>query len=183
MGKSLLSAYLVKKSNDHYILKRNATELPVQCPLNGTYCNKFVVSRFALCRLHFTCTCTCTCTCGCAWFFLSCVFTEPSGPPTDVIILASGPSTLTVSWSPPLINPEVVLEYFIRCAQQSDPSNSQTTSRRNFVTSAPFHNLIPNTAYKCEVHTTSTFGNSTSARASATTPPRESKYVYMYVSI
>ena len=106
--------------------------------------------------------------------------TEPSGPPINVMLLASGPSTLTVSWSAPLINPEFVDEYFIKCAIQNDPSNSRTISRLDFVRSAPFHNLIPDTIYDCEVSAGSVYGNSTPARASATTRPRESKHVHVH---
>ena len=108
------------------------------------------------------------------------VCTEPSGPPTNVMLLASGPSTLTVSWSAPLINPEFVDEYFIKCATQNDPSNSQTISSLDFVRSAAFHNLIPDTMYDCEVSAGSLYGNSTPARASATTHPRESKHVHVH---
>ena len=95
------------------------------------------------------------------------------------MLLASGPSTLTVSWSAPLINPEFVDEYFIKCATQNDPSNSRTISRLDFVRSAAFHNLIPDTMYDCEVSAGSIYGNSTPARASATTHSRESKIIHV----
>ena len=82
------------------------------------------------------------------------VFVDPSGPPLDLMLLASGPSTLLVSWSVPSINPEVVLEYVIRRTRQSNASD---------------------TIYNCEVFTRSMFGDSPAATASAMTPPRESK--------
>ena len=95
------------------------------------------------------------------------------------MIQVSGPSTLTVSWSAPLLYPEVVESYIVRCAPESDNSNIMELSRGNTRFNAPFHNLIPNTTYNCEVHTTSRFGNSSPARASASTLPRESKmFVY-----
>ena len=93
------------------------------------------------------------------------------------MILASGPSTLTVSWSAPLLYPEVVLGYLVRCAPKSDNSNIMELSRGNTRFNAQFHNLIPNTTYDCEVHTTSNFGNSTPATGTASTLPRESKFV------
>lgn len=101
--------------------------------------------------------------------------TDPSGPPQNLRIVASGPSTLTVSWSAPLVYPEVVLTYIISCAPQDNPSNNMTITRISGFTSAPFYNLIPNTTYECEVYTTSNFGNSISVRESANTLPRESK--------
>ncbi|CAI8042252.1 hypothetical protein GBAR_LOCUS23471, partial [Geodia barretti] len=86
---------------------------------------------------------------------------------------ASGPSTLNVSWLAPLLYPEVVLGYIVRCAPESDNSNIMELSRLNTRFNAQFHNLIPNTTYNCEVHTTSNFGNSTPATDTSSTLPRE----------
>ena len=102
---------------------------------------------------------------------------EPSGPPAELMILASGPSTLTVSWSAPLLYPEVVLGYIVRCAPKSDNSNIMELSRGNERFNAQFHSLIPNTTYKCEVHTTSNFGDSIPATVTASTLPRNSKFI------
>ncbi|CAI8042253.1 hypothetical protein GBAR_LOCUS23471, partial [Geodia barretti] len=107
---------------------------------------------------------------------------EPSGPPAELMILASGPSTLNVSWLAPLLYPEVVLGYIVRCAPESDNSNIMELSRLNTRFNAQFHNLIPNTTYNCEVHTTSNFGNSTPATDTSSTLPRESKFVDVSVS-
>ena len=116
----------------------------------------------------------------CVFLLISSV--EPSGPPAELMILASGPSTLTVSWSAPLLYPEVVLGYIVRCAPKSDNSNIMELSRGNERFNAQFHSLIPNTTYNCEVHTTSNFGNSTPATDTASTLPRESKFVDVSVS-
>ena len=110
-----------------------------------------------------------------------CPHAEPSGPPTSLVVLASGPSTLTVEWSAPLINADVVTEYFISCAPQNDPTNLRTTTRLR-IFSAPFYNLIPDTTYDCEVIARSVYGDSRPATASATTPPRESKYIHVYMA-
>ena len=93
------------------------------------------------------------------------------------MIQVSGPTTLTVSWSAPLLYPGVVDWYIVRCSPESDSSNIEELIRGPTRFNAPFHNLIPNTTYNCEVHTTSSFGNSTPATASASTLPRESKSV------
>ena len=106
-----------------------------------------------------------------------CLCVEPSGPPADLMILASGPSTLTVSWSAPLLYPEVVLNYIVRCAPEGDNSNYLEDTNSNTRFTAQFDNLIPNTTYICEVHTTSNFGNSTPVIVSANTLPRESTLV------
>ena len=103
------------------------------------------------------------------------VYSDPSGPPLDLMLLASGPSTLLVSWSAPSINPEVVLEYVIRRTRRNNASDVREITRLSDIVSAPLRNLIPNTVYDCEVFTRSMFGDSPAATASAMTPPRESK--------
>ena len=108
-------------------------------------------------------------------YLLFCVCSDPSGPPLGLTLLASGPSTLLVSWSPPSINPEVVLEYVIQCTRQNNASDVREITRISGTVSAPLRNLIPNTVYNCEVFTRSMFGDSPAATASAMTPPRESK--------
>jgi hypothetical protein len=121
-------------------------------------------------------------TCGnCEIEFSTPAAEEPSGPPAELMILASGPSTLTVSWSAPLLYPEVVLGYLVRCAPKSDNSNIMELSRGNTRFNAQFHNLIPNTTYDCEVHTTSNFGNSTPATGTASTLPRETVPGLMFI--
>ena len=104
-----------------------------------------------------------------------CFLAEHSGPPVDLAIFVLGPTTLTVNWSAPRLYPDVVISYIIRCAQQDDDSNFVETSREMTRLDATFRDLIPNTTYNCEVYTTSMFGNSTAARDSASTFPRESK--------
>ena len=115
------------------------------------------------------------------YFFLH-LHAEPSGPPTSLVVLASGPSTLTMEWSAPLINADVVTEYFISCAPQNDPTNLRTITRLKLFF-VPFYNLIPDTTYDCEVIARSVYGDSRPATASATTPPRESKYMYIHVHV
>ena len=111
-----------------------------------------------------------------------CICSEPSGPPINLMLLASGPSTLLVSWSAPTTNSEVVLEYVIRCYPQNNVSDVRETTRIKTSFNAALTNLLPSTVYNCEVFTRSMFGESPLATASAMTPPRESKRstVYMY---
>ena len=100
---------------------------------------------------------------------------EPSGPPVGLVISVSGPSLLSISWSPPILYPEVVLTYVVRCVPEIDDLEAMEISRMRTRFDAVFHDLIPNTTYNCEVYTTSAFGNSSSAMRSATTLPRESE--------
>ena len=124
---------------------------------------------------HYVRTChDCLYQCVMVFWIVCCPLAVPSGPPEELMILTSGPSTLTVLWSAPATYREVVTGYIIRCAPQNDGSNYMELSRISTRFSAPFHNLIPNTTYNCEVYTTSAFGNSTPATGSASTPPRES---------
>ena len=108
------------------------------------------------------------------------VCSDPSGPPNNLMLLASGPFTLLVTWSAPAINPEVVLEYVIRRTRQNNASDVRETTRIN-IFNAPLRNLIPNTVYICEVFTRSRFGDSPAATVTARTPPRESKLLYMHI--
>ena len=102
---------------------------------------------------------------------------DPSGPPTNLVLTASGPFTITVSWSAPAVNADVVTAYVVQCAPETDPENILERTRIPTITSVPFYNLIPNTTYDCEVYTRSIFGDSAPAMASVSTLPRESKCI------
>ena len=106
------------------------------------------------------------------------IHVEPPGQPNNIMVTASGPSTLTVTWMAPITNKDIVTEYFIQCDSVDDDLPPQNTTRRSSL-SAPFYNLTPNTTYECTVIALSPFGNSDPATAQAMTPPRESKFLCM----
>ena len=111
--------------------------------------------------------------------YAMCPYIDPSGPPINLVLAASGPSTITASWSAPAVNPDVVTAYTIQCAPETDPGNILERTRIPTITSVPFYDLIPNTTYDCEVYTRSRFGDSAPAMASVSTLPRESKCICM----
>ena len=110
------------------------------------------------------------------------LLSEPSGPPTKLVVTAFGPSILNVNWCPPIINTKVVSGYFIECVPEGDGFRPPSTTRLSLL-SARFYNLTQDTTYNCTVIATSDFGNSKPAMAQAATPPRESMFFLLYFDI